>query len=106
MIEIKIARDFTLTPGARTYADGPKSGQEFYETILRHKFDQAIAQKIKLRIDLDGTDGYASSFLNEAFSRLGNEFGADIVWENLVIISDEVPKYLKKVKESIYEKRN
>ncbi len=106
MITIDIAKQFTLTPGARNYTDGPKSGEEFYDTLLKGEFEKSILNNVKLKIILDGTDGYASSFLNEAFSLLGNKFGADKVWNNLIIISDEVPKYIDKVKKSVYEKRN
>lgn len=105
MIIINIAQEFTTTPGARYYSDGPKSGQEFYDELLRIGFQSALEQKVKLKVILDGTDGYASSFLNEAFSLLGNEFGPDLVWDNLIVISEEVPKYIEKVKKSIYEKR-
>jgi len=105
MIKIVIVDDFTDTPGARTYADGEFSGQEFYDKFLHPYFKDAISTKQKLFIDLDGTNGYASSFLNEAFSLLGNEFGADTVWASLELKSDEVPKYITKVKEALYEKR-
>ncbi len=105
MIKIKIAKDFTVTPGARNYKDGPFSGEEFYDTLLKNRYLEAVGQGVKLEIDLDGTDGYASSFLNEAFSLLGNEFNPDDVYKNLIIISKEVPKYIIKIKESIYERR-
>ena len=106
MIEIDIARQFTTTPGARNYTDGPYSGEEFYNKHLKVAFQSSIENKVKLKVILDGTEGYASSFLNEAFSLLGNEFGADFVWSNLIIVSNEVPKYIDKVKKSVYEKRN
>ncbi len=105
MVKIKIANDFTTTPGARNYKDGPFSGEEFYDTLLKSRYSEAAAKGVKLEIDLDGTDGYASSFLNEAFSLLGNEFDPNEVFENLIIISKEVPKYIRKIKESIYERR-
>ena len=105
MITINIAQQFTLTPGARYYTDGPKSGEEFYKELLKIEYLKALEQNVKLKIILDGTDGYASSFLNEAFSLLGNEFDADKVWNNLIIVSEEVPKYIDKVKKSVYEKR-
>lgn len=105
MITINIAQQFTQTPGARYYTDGPKSGEEFYKELLKAEYVKAIGLNVKLKIILDGTDGYASSFLNEAFSLLGNEFGAEEVWNNLIIISEEVPKYIDKVKQSVYEKR-
>lgn len=105
MIKIKIVEEFTDTPGARTYEDGEKSGQEFFDTLLKRRFQEALSKGEKLSVDLDGTNGYASSFLNEAFGRLGNEFSPEIVWRNLEIISDEVPKYIEKVKNAIHEKR-
>jgi hypothetical protein len=105
MIIIDISKDFSPTPGARNYSDGPDSGHEFYDKILRNSFIEAIEAKVKLKIILDGTEGYASSFLNEAFSLLGSEFGPDRVWNNLIIVSEEIPKYISKIKESVYEKR-
>jgi len=102
MIEINIAKDFSSTPGARSYDDGPDSGQEFFDKLLGPKYEEAIQGNDKLKVILDGTDGMASSFLNEAFRRLGEQFGADEVWSNLILISDEVPKYITKVKEALY----
>lgn len=104
MITINIKEDFSPTTGFRTYEDGPKSGLEFYETLLKEKFENAIRTNDKLKIILDGGEGYTSSFLNEAFRLLGKEFGPDLVWNNLILVSDEWPKYINKIKESIYEK--
>lgn len=106
MVKINIYDDFTDTPGARTYDDGKFSGQEFYDKILLPKYKEALDKKVKLQIDLDGTYGYASSFLNEAFSSLGNEYKPNEVLDNLILISNEVPKYIYKIKEYIHEKRN
>lgn len=105
MVEINIARDFAVEPGARNYSDGPYSGEEFFDKLLKIKYLEAVNKNSKLKIILDGTDGFASSFLNEAFIRLGSEFGPDNVWNNLILVSNEIPKYIKKVKESIYEER-
>jgi hypothetical protein len=105
MIEIKVVTDFSFAPGARDYDDGKDSGQEFYETLLKIKFKEALDKNLKLKIDLDGVEGYPSSFLSESFGLLGNEFGADEVWNRLILISNEVPKYIKKIKNYIYEER-
>lgn len=105
MIILNIAKDFTTAPGARIVTDGPFSGQEFYEKKLKDAFIKSQSEEVKLKVILDGVEGYMSSFLNEAFSLLGTEFGADNVWNNIIIVSDEVPKYIKKVKEYVYEKR-
>lgn len=105
MIEIKIKRDFSFTPGARDYEDGKKSGQEFYEKLLKKRFEEALSKNVKLKVDLDGVEGYPSSFLSESFGLLGNEFGADRVWGNLIIVSNYVPKYIKKIEEYVFKKR-
>lgn len=105
MIEIKILTDFTFAPGARDYDDGKESGQEFYEKILKKSFEKALIAGSKLKVDLDGVEGYPSSFLSESFGLLGNKFGSDVVWENLIIVSNEVPKYIKKIQKYVFEKR-
>jgi len=100
---IKIAKDFSATPGARYRNDGRFSGEEFYETILQKKFESALKNKLNLTIDLDGTYGFATSFLNEAFNRLAIDFGADTVWKNITIISSEEPYLIEEIKEYIYD---
>ncbi|WP_417368656.1 STAS-like domain-containing protein [Gelidibacter japonicus] len=102
MKTIDIPKDFTPTPGWRTYDDGPFSGQEFYDTILKESFIEATDNKEKLKIILDGSNGYTTSFLNEAFRLLGQKFGSDFVWDNLIIISNEVPKYVERIKKGVY----
>lgn len=100
---IKIATDFSLTPGARYRNDGRFSGEEFYETILQKKFQSAIDNRQKLTIDLDGTYGFATSFLNESFNRLALDFGPDKVWENIILLSSEEPYLIDEIKEYIYD---
>lgn len=63
---INVARDFSRTPGGRYYTDGPSSGQKFREEFLIpafNEYDQVL-------IEMDGTRGYPSSFLDEAFGGL------------------------------------
>ena len=38
---INIKNDFSDSPGARYRKDGPNSGQQFYEEILKNKFEEA-----------------------------------------------------------------
>lgn len=103
MIVIDIPIDFTKTPGWRTYDDGPFSGQEFFDKLLKKGFENSQKSGVKLKVILDGSDGYTTSFLNEAFRLLGKEFGADEVWSNLIIVSNEVPKYIERIKKGVYE---
>jgi hypothetical protein len=63
---ISIAKDFSVYPGGRTPEDGPFSGQEFRETFLI----PALSGSEEVEINFDGTRGYGSSFLEEAFGGL------------------------------------
>jgi STAS-like domain of unknown function (DUF4325) len=67
---IKISRDFSPTPGPRYIKEGPFSGEEFREKTLFPAIQQAIQTKGKVLVDLDGTAGYGTSFLEEAFGGL------------------------------------
>ena len=94
---IVIARDFSDAPGARTRQDGPKSGQEFLEELLRPKFVAAQEADGLLLVDLDGTWGFASSFLSGSFGALAREFGAQLVRKHLALKSEEDPIVLEKI---------
>jgi hypothetical protein len=63
---ISIAKDFTGSPGGRYREDGDYSGEQFRDDLLipsLQKYDHVTVQ-------LDGTAGYPSSFLEEAFGGL------------------------------------
>lgn len=63
---ISIAKDFSRYPAGRFESDGPYSGEAFRKKSL----EPAIRNHEKITIDLDGTRGYGSSFLEEAFGGL------------------------------------
>ncbi len=99
---ISIARDFSPYTGARYRTDGPGSGQEFREDILEPCFLQALEQGQKLLINLDGTEGYATSFLEEAFGGLARTHGVQPVLDHLEfqsldepLLTDEIEKYIR-----------
>jgi len=98
MQTIKIASVFADTPGARHKTDGPFSGQDFRERILRPRFD-ALKPGEKLLIDFDGAFGYPTSFLEEAFGGLARELGnVQDVLTKLEFKSDDEPHLIKEVK--------
>jgi len=84
---INIARDFSDAPGARYYDDGPYSGQEFREKVL----EPAFKDNEKITVILDGTEGYATSFLEESFGGLARKYGANQVREKIEFVSEEDP---------------
>lgn len=88
-VKIIIRSDFSDAPGARYRKDGPHSGEEFLEELLRPKFEEAIKKGVKLIIDLDGVWGYPSSFVSGSFGKLSIEKGAEQLLSTIVFISYE-----------------
>src|SRR5262249_54730193 len=64
--ELSIAKDFSRAPGGRVRADGPYAGETFRQEVLV----PALRRNETIIIVLDGTRGYGSSFLEEAFGGL------------------------------------
>lgn len=92
-------KDFSEFPGPRYRSLGPDSGEEFRESVLipeirAHGLDN-------IRFDLDGTYGYGSSFLEEAF---GGLVRADEISENQTLtlvnhlVSDEDPSLIEEIR--------
>jgi hypothetical protein len=86
MITIDIANDFSRFPGGRRKKDGPASGEEFRARLKRH----LEASTDKIRIILNGTEGYPTSFLEEAFGGLVRDegFGLEQLRERLDFVAD------------------
>ncbi len=86
---LKVSENFSETPGARYYKDGPYSGEEFYDKCLSVFFEKAIQEDKLLIVDLDGTYGFATSFISESFGNLVKNFGKKNVQNRIRIISIE-----------------
>ncbi|MBY0473115.1 STAS-like domain-containing protein [Patescibacteria group bacterium] len=102
---ISIARDFSVSPGPRYIVEGDFSGELFRNTILEPRFVEAIQKKEKLTVDLDGTLGYGTSFLEEAFGGLARLHGIKLVQDNLEVVANE-ESYLKDDVAEYIEKAN
>jgi hypothetical protein len=69
--KINIAKDFSQFPAGRYANDGPYTGEGFRKKILvtaLKKYDCVV-------VSIDGTLGYGSSFLEEAFGGLVRDEG-------------------------------
>jgi hypothetical protein len=93
MPQLKIAREFSRTPGPRYEHEGPHSGELFRRTILCPRLLEAQKQGASLQIDLDGTAGYGTSFLEEVFGGLIREDGLSLAGLKTVLrfVSREEP---------------
>lgn len=89
-VQVRVS-DWTDVPGARYPKDGPFSGQEYRETVLVPAFKRAMESGVMLEVDLDNTQGYATSFLEEAFGGLAEQFGAEVVERWLRLSSFDEP---------------
>lgn len=94
---VNVARDFSKYPAGRYLEDGPANGQLFREQFLI----PALKESRKLTVELDGTRGYGSSFLEEAFGgavRMG--YVPSTVKETFLLVSvdqsliDEIHDYI------------
>jgi hypothetical protein len=97
--EINIALDFSRTPGPRFIDQGPFSGEKFRKDFL----EKTINLYSKVVVNLDGTAGYGSSFLDEAFGGLIRHriIKKEDLLKKLEIISTEDESYKIEVNEAI-----
>ena len=105
MILINICNDFTDTPGARYRSEGDFSGEEFRETILIPKYEEAVKSKQQLKIELDGGYGYATSFLEESFGGLARIYQIQEVLDTLLFVSEDEPSLIEEITEYIKNAR-
>ena len=97
---IKIATEYTKTPGGRFVSEGKFSGEAFRNNILLPAFLQAQKCGDILTVDLDGGYGYATSFLEESFGGLVRVTKDEAV-KSIKIISEEEPALIQKITDYI-----
>jgi hypothetical protein len=104
-MKLKIATDFSKAPGPRYIGEGKHSGQEFREQILYPRVLAALSDKTQLTIDLDGTFGFGTSFLEEAFGGLirDNKLGIDDILGVICFVSTEEPDLVDEIKAYMQE---
>lgn len=101
-LTLKVSTSFSKTPGARYEKEGDFSGEKFRKEYLLPKLKEAIQGNWILVVDLDGTAGYGTSFLEEAFGGLIRE-GIDIqhIRRFMEFVSIEDPSYIDEINEYI-----
>ncbi len=97
-MEIIICKDFTDAPGPRFKNQGDFSGEAFREDYLVPKFKEALEKKEKLVINFDGTFGYPTSFLEEAFGGLKEKYSKELILKTLEFISNDEIGLINEVK--------
>ena len=99
MIIINVAEDFSRFPGARYPEEGDFSGEEFRKEILVPKLKEALEKGCHLRVVLDGSAGYSTAFLEEAFGGLVREDNFTSAQLGIIeFVSEEDPTYIDDIK--------
>ena len=101
-----MASEFSKTPGPRTPDEGDYSGEEFLTKLLKPRFEQALAANSNLLIILDGTEGYATSFLEASFGGLARSHDPDVVLQKIKLVSNDEPYLVEEIQTYIKEARN
>ena len=84
---INVARDFSPVPGGRFDEDGEFNGSRFRREHLVPKLKSCE----RVDVLIDGTEGFGSSFLEEAFGGLirVEGFKAEVLKNQLQIVADD-----------------
>lgn len=105
---IKISRDFSKVPGARTESEGPNSGERFRNEILIPRYQEAEKAEELLEIDLDGCYGFATSFLEESFGGMVRILKRKGLLSRIKIISNDdetleslIKQYVKEAEDKL-----
>ena len=94
--------NFSEYPGPRYKSQGNSSGEEFYIKVLNPAFAKCYSNKEILEVYLDGTAGYPSSFLDEAFGELVYDFSLDVVKRYLKIKTDRYLRHKSMILEETF----
>lgn len=96
---INVAKDFSTAPGPRYRSEGKFSGEEFRCDLLFPKFQEVLESGGQLTVELDGTAGYGTSFLEESFGGLIRENHLNLLQLNsfLKLVSLEEPELLVEI---------
>lgn len=90
---IHVATAFSPAPAGRDLADGPFPGAKFRDELLR----PALGKYDSVTVDLDGTAGMGSSFLEEAFGGLVRfGFSEEVLRRRLAIRSGRA-SYIERI---------
>ena len=95
---VSVAKDFSRTPGPRYIRQGSWSGEKFRKHLV-----QKLREYDHLVVDLDGTRGYGSSFLDEAFGGLVREgvLSREEALRRIEIRSEQDPTYKAEAEQAI-----
>lgn len=96
-------KHFSRVPGSRELDEGAKAhtGEDFRINFLEPAFDNAIMSGKKLTVNLDGTIGYGTSWLEEVFGGMVRKYGREKVNQTIRFVSIQEPYLIEDIQEYI-----
>lgn len=95
-----IAKEYTDCPGGRFIENGPYSGEDFRENVLKRLIRECKPEE-KINLVFDGAYGYPVSFLDEAFRVLAKEIGKNEILMLFNFESNDDPRLVDEIKSLI-----
>ena len=89
-----IAKEYSQNPGARYSKQGPYSGEDFRNKVLVPFFENKKEGDI-MEIDLNGLNGYPSSFFEEAFGGIARIYSPKDVLRSLIFKCTDNPLFIE-----------
>ncbi len=83
--KINIGKDFSKYIGGREKKISEFSGEAFREKFMDPNFENYD----KIHIELDDTLGYPWDFLDEVFGSVAKQYGKDLFWKKINLVSRE-----------------
>lgn len=99
-----IANEYSKNPGARYIKQGPNSGEDFRNKVLEPFFKNKKKDDV-LEIDLNGLNGYPSSFFEEAFGGIARLYSPKDVLNSLSFICTDNPLFVEDLISYIKQER-
>lgn len=89
--------EYSRYPGPRYASQGPDSAEVFLRDLLRPRFFDAEGRNVHLIVDLDGTEGYTTAFLDGSFGELAREIGSSRVLKTIEFITNDEPSLKEEI---------
>lgn len=99
---VNISQDYSKTLGGRWISLGEFSGEDFFKRVLEPSYLEAVKENSTLTIELDGTTGYPSSFLDQSFGELARKYGVENVNKALAFKAEVFAWVVDYIKQRIW----
>lgn len=101
ILKIKISEDFSDNPYGRYPEDSEFSGERFREEFLKPKYLEAKSKSLRLLVDLDGGYGYPTTFLQEVFGGLSQQYPKDDIFKVIELKSENQPSLISTILQTV-----